>query len=278
MKTSTFNRFRRIIIEESGISLGPTKEALVAARISKRMRTLCIDDPRAYLRYIAEDESGDEMLNLLDAISTNVTHFFRDPDHFVFIRDVVSQWMRNGQRRFRFWSSACSSGEEPYSLAMSLRDIGMDNLTVDTKILATDISRRMLRRCGEAVYSETKMKGVERIRRTKYFEARRSPGGTEYAVLAPLREMIRFRRLNLADTPFPMNGPLDVILCRNVMIYFNNELRSQLLEEMYRLLKPGGYLFVGHAESLTGILSKFKSVRPSIYVKSFTPAAAGGHI
>ncbi len=266
MDARTFNKFREIIYEKSGITLGPGKEALVSARVGKRMRALKMTDHKEYLDRVMNDSTGEEIVQLLDVISTNVTSFFREDAHFRFIEEKVQEWLDQGQTRFRFWSAASSTGEEPYSLAIILSEL-FNRTNVDAKILATDISTRVLQKCREGRYSEDKVKPVSKVLRDRYFTHDRGDDGPVYTVKPVLQQMVVFQRLNLSTPPFPMQGPFDIVLCRNVMIYFDDTVRKNLLSEIFRLLKPGGYLIVGHAESLTGMLSKFKSVRPSVYVK-----------
>jgi chemotaxis protein methyltransferase CheR len=266
MDTATFERFRQVVYDRSGITLGPSKEALVASRVGKRMRSLGLHEYGEYLDYVLQDRAGDEMVQLLDAISTNVTSFFREPDHFTFLSEVVKGWLTQGQRRFRIWSAAASTGEEPYTLAMTLCE-ALQEPGVDARILGTDISTRVLQACAAGVYGATKLRGVPADLRQKYFD-RCDDGGQEcFAVKPRLAGMVSFSRLNLSTPPFPMRGPFDVVFCRNVMIYFDAEVRRRLLLEICRLLRPGGYLMVGHAESLTGMLLGLKVVKPSIYVK-----------
>lgn len=266
MDSALFNKFREIVYENSGIALGEGKEALVCARVGKRMRALGVPDYRAYLQHIKQDESREEIVQLLDAISTNVTSFFRESAHFDFVREAVSKWLAKGQRRFRFWSAACSTGEEPYSLAITLLET-FGGRSVDMKILATDISTRVLAHSREGIYEAEKLKQVPSPLRERYFQRVQEVRGVGYRVTDTLRDLVVFSRLNLATPPFPMRGPLDMIFCRNVMIYFDNAVRTRLLAEAHRLLKPGGYLIVGHAESLTGMMSNMKAVKPAVYVK-----------
>jgi chemotaxis protein methyltransferase CheR len=265
LDTRTFEKFRDLVYAKSGISLGPQKAALVSARIGKRMRALGMDSYGVYLDFVSGDESGDELVQLLDAISTNVTSFFRESAHFDFLAEVLKKWRAEGQTRFRIWSAASSSGEEPYSLAMTMNE-ALDS-RCDMKILATDISTKVLGLCQQGVYGADKVKTVPAQWRDRYFDRQGDRQAPQYVVRANLRKLVLFKRLNLSTPPFAMKGPLDVVFCRNVMIYFDNEVRSRLLQEIYRLLKPGGYLMVGHAESLTGMVSKFKTVQPSVYVK-----------
>jgi chemotaxis protein methyltransferase CheR len=266
MDKQTFDNFRSFIYQASGITLGANKEALVCARVSKRMRATGIPDYKDYLDYVMSDNSGAEMVQLLDAISTNVTSFFRESEHFEFVSKIMERWLGAGQRRFRFWSAASSTGEEPYSLGMTLLEAA-GGYGIDMKILATDISTRVLTSASAGIYGEEKLKTVPPVLRQRYFDLQRGADGTAYKVKESLRRLIVFKRLNLSTPPFPMKGPLDLVFCCNDMIYFDNEVRRRLLEEIYRLLKPGGYLIVGHAESLTGMVSRFQMFRPSIYVK-----------
>jgi chemotaxis protein methyltransferase CheR len=265
MEQTTFDRLREIVYETSGISLSERKEALVSARVGKRMRTLGIRDYEHYLHYL--EENGDEVVGLLDAVSTNVTSYFRESHHFDYIGDAVNEWYAAGQRRFRFWSAACSTGEEPYSLAMVLRE-ALPYPDADIRILATDISTEALATCQTARYDTRRMEPVPQDLRERWFDARGAGAARVWEPKKTLRDMVVFRRLNLSAPPFPMKGPLDAVFCRNVMIYFDDAVRMRLLDESHRLLKPGGLLFVGHAESLAGMISDFKYVRPSIYRKA----------
>jgi chemotaxis protein methyltransferase CheR len=266
MDATTFKKFRELVYEMSGITLGAGKESLVSARIGKRMRALEMTDQREYLRYVMEDATGEEIVHLIDAISTNVTSFFREPEHFDLVKQQISKWLAAGQTRFRFWSAASSTGEEPYSLAITVQE-ALAGARADVKVLATDISTRVLLKCEAGRYSRDKLENVPTHLRDRYFELQREGGGTHCVVKPALRQMIVFQRLNLSQPPFPMHGPFDMVFCRNVMIYFDNTVRGHLLAEIGRLLKPGGYLMVGHAESLTGMLSAFKTVQPSVYRK-----------
>jgi chemotaxis protein methyltransferase CheR len=266
MKSAIFNRFREIIYNSAGISLSDKKEALVSARVSKRMRTLGIEEPEDYLKKVVEDASGEEIIQLLDAISTNVTHFFRESEHFDFLSGKITEWYGAGQRKFRFWSAGCSTGEEPYTLAMTILET-MPRNDSDIRILATDISTRVLKKSSEGIYEKRKVDQIPPLMLERYFDHSGFGEKVQYQVHQNMRNLITFKRLNLSKIPFPMQGPMDAIFCRNVMIYFDNDIRKNLLEEYYRLLRPGGILFVGHAESLTGMLSGFKSLKPSIYMK-----------
>ncbi len=266
MERKTFNRFRELVHAKSGISLGDQKETLVSARISRRMRELRLERYEEYYDAVVRDASGQELVQLIDSISTNVTSFFREPAHFDLLGELLAKWKAAGQSRFRIWCAAASTGEEPYTMAIAVAE-SIGDCDVDAKILATDISTRALQRCKDGYYGQQQVNTISAEFLRKYFEQTHRDGSIAYEVKDILRAYLVFRRLNLSTPPFPMKGPLDVVFCRNVMIYFDRPTRERLIEEIYRLLKPGGYLMVGHSESLTGLSSPFKVVKPSIYVK-----------
>ena len=269
MDKKIFNKIREIVYEKSGISLNEGKEALVSARVGKRMRQLGLAEYKDYLSYLENDKTGQEYVFMIDAISTNVTSFFREDKHFEFLGKTVEKWCREGQRKLRIWSCASSTGEEPYSIAMTVYDL-IQEFGLDTKILATDISTKVLGKCIEGIYQEDKLESVNLRIRDRFFDRITDEGGARaYRVKDCLKKLITFARINLSKPPFPMQGPFDVVFCRNVMIYFDNTVRRNLLTEIIRLLRPGGYLMVGHAESLTGIMvSGVKGIMPAVYMKS----------
>ncbi len=266
MDKRLFEKFRDIAYSRAGIALKDGKETLVSARVAKRLRVLKIPDAKSYLNFLESDESGEELIHFLDAISTNFTSFFREKDHFDFMNQQLREWFKQGQNRLRIWSAAASSGEEPYTIIMSVLE-AMEGRKVDFKLLGTDISTRILARAMAGEYEEKTVEPVGKPLRLRYFDKQGRGGdeGMKYKVKAFMKNYVVFKRLNLAKPPFPMQGPLDFVFCRNVMIYFDNTVRQALVGEIERLLRPGGFLFVGHTETLTGIKADFKSIRPSIY-------------
>jgi chemotaxis protein methyltransferase CheR len=268
MDPRIFNQLKTLIYNASGITLTDQKETLVSTRLNKRLRALKMETHEEYLAYLDNGRNTDELVNLLDVISTNVTSFFREVEHFDFTGKVVAEWLNGGQQRFRFWSAASSSGEEPFSLAMKLCET-FGNKNVDAKILATDISTKVLALCMEGVYPKERLSTVPKPMLDKYFSRIDNPDGGEelYKARPILQNMISFRRINLSTPPFTIHGPIDIVFCRNVMIYFDKDVRTRLLSEIYRVLRPGGYLLVGHSESLTSLKTDFAPIRPSIYCK-----------
>lgn len=258
---ASFTRLAGIVRELAGIDLKPGKEALVSGRLQKRMRELGIADWPAYLDLIERDAEGTETALLLDAISTNVTSFFRESDHFALLRSEAVRWAAEGRKRIRLWCAASSTGEEPWCMAMTVAD-ALAGKEADVRLLATDISNRVLAHARKAVYAEAQVARVPTELRRRWFVP---AGGETVRVHDRLRAQVTFNRLNLAHPPYPMKGPFDAIFVRNVMIYFDTPVRRLILTEARRLLRPGGILCVGSAESLGALQGDFLAVRPAAY-------------
>ncbi|MCK5706803.1 MAG: protein-glutamate O-methyltransferase CheR [Candidatus Aureabacteria bacterium] len=269
MDNKTFRKFADLIYKRCGICLSDNKMALLTARTKKRMRILNIFSYKDYLDYVTNKNNEAEITNLVDAISTNVTSFFREATHFTFMEEVFRAWLNTGQKKFRIWSAACSTGEEPYTIAITLKEIEeMNNFDIDVKILATDISTKVLETAKIGVYQKDKVKQVSPLLVDKYFNRiHQSDKKFIYEIKDEIKKMITFKRLDITKVPYPMKGPLDIVFCRNVMIYFDKTTKERLVNGIYDLLKLGGCLCVGHAESLTGIDHKFKYVKPAVYQK-----------
>jgi chemotaxis protein methyltransferase CheR len=265
----TYQAFADLLYNRCGIALGDQKEALVSARIGKRLRVLGLATYKDYLEIIkgVGPEAEKEFTEFMNVMTTNTTHFFRENDHFDFMAEAVQNMVAEGRTKIRIWCAASSSGEEPYTLAMTFLE-NSQGFRGDCRILATDIDLNILAMAKKGEYSEEKMKGVSAQLRTRYFTSTGMGKDRLYRVNPTLSGMISFNRLNLAKPPFPMKGPFDIIFCRNVMIYFDNVVRKNLLAEFERLLRPGGYLMVGHSESMAGGLCNLPSAgKPSVYVK-----------
>jgi len=269
-----YEAIAKFVHDTSGINLLEGKKELIRTRLGKRMRQLQMNDFRTYYHHVMKDETGEEIIFLLDALATNLTSFFRENQHFTFMSQTLLPALENrrrpkGSRRLRIWSAACSSGEEPYTIAMVILEkspyFGQGH---DCKILGTDISTKVLGIAKQGLYGPERLKTVPPLLVSKYFQKTEPrPGEAMYRVTPQLRELIAFRRLNLMD-PLPFKNPLDIIFCRNVMIYFDKETISRLVNKYYQILSPGGYLFIGHSESLSGLTHNFKYVEPCIYQKA----------
>jgi chemotaxis protein methyltransferase CheR len=260
---TTFEQLRSLVYREGGISLSNDKLALVTSRVSKRMRALGLQDAEQYLRIIETDHSGEELKQLLDVISTNVTSFFREKAHFDLLSRLCEVWKRESRTRIRLWCAASSTGEEPYSILMTLAE-SLPLERHDIRLLASDISLRVLQHATAGRYSKDAVGKVPPDLLRKYFEED-SNAEKPFLVSRRLRELVTFKRLNLSQHPFPLRGPLDVIFCRNVMIYFDNKLRQALISQFEHLLAVGGHLIVGQTESLLGLSHSLTQVEPSVY-------------
>jgi chemotaxis protein methyltransferase CheR len=263
-----FRRFQALIYRESGIWLSDVKTALLTGRLSKRLRTLRLDSFSEYYDRVAMDD--EECRTMLDAITTNETHFFREPVHFQFLeRHVFPSWQANAAagrrtRTIRVWSAGCSTGQEAYSLAMLLvnRFPAIQGWSVE--ILATDLSRRVLTIAEEGVWDAAKCSEIpSHYMRTFMLKGLGENQGKIKA--APSIRVVRFLRLNLNDVAYPAIGKFDLIFCRNVLIYFDMESRKRVVEQLLRYLTPDAYLFVGHAESLNSVRPSLRCVIPTVY-------------
>ncbi|HBC93787.1 MAG TPA: chemotaxis protein CheR [Pelotomaculum sp.] len=265
-----FQLISSLVNKICGITLGEKKRSLVAARLQKVLLSGGFGSFQEYYEYIIQDTSGEALLNLVDQISTNHTYFFREKEHFDFLINIalpeISKGQRNnGRRKVRIWSAGCSSGEEPYTLAMILKEYLGDNaLYMDAGILATDISFSVLETAMAGIYPADKMLQVPISYRQRYFSLLKDGN---WAVKQCLKDMVLFRRLNLMSREFRFKGLFQVIFCRNVMIYFDKATRWELIEKFHRYTEPGGYLLIGHSETLDREAGLYKYIKPSIYKK-----------
>jgi chemotaxis protein methyltransferase CheR len=250
-----------------GIDLGTKKQELVMNRLNNVLLQLKMSCFSEYFNYITSDQTGTAMVTLVNNITTNHTFFMRENDHFIFFKDTVLPYLINTQRNkdLRIWSAGCSTGEEPYTLAMIIDDfLGKDKIMWDAKVLATDISSKVLDIAIKAEYSNDQTAKIPPIWYYKYFNKSKSQN---FSIVDKIRNEVIFRKFNLMDQVFPFKQKFHVIFCRNVMIYFDNDTKYALTDKFYNLLEPGGYLFIGHSESLHRDRTKFKYIKPAIYRK-----------
>ncbi len=264
MEAVLFDQYRAFVYKHSGVSLEPEKRFLVSARVAKRMRALGIPSETAYYKHL--ESTPEELPAFIDVITTHVTAFYREPDHFSILEKDLAARIKSGKKKLRLWCAAASTGEEPYTMAMSLTQAvkASDGRDVDARILATDISTHSLETALQGRYTLDKTATIPGHLRGEFFETLGSHGET-CEVREPLKALVDFHRLNLADIPYPMQGPLDAVFLRNVMIYFDIPVRQKIITEMERLLGNHGLLYIGHAESLLGIRHHLTAVGPSVY-------------
>jgi len=264
LKDHEFEKIRRLIYEQCGIHLHEGKRELVKARLSKRLREGNFKSFSDYFRYVTTQEGIDELINMIDSISTNLTYFFRESTHFDRLKLIIGKWA-NLKGGIRIWSAGCSTGEEPYSIAISASEVLGPNRN-SCSVLATDISTRVLKQAITGIYPEERIERVPQNILKQYFQYGTGKAEGYYRVKREIREMVRFQRFNLMD-PFPSDFKFHIIFCRNVMIYFDKKTQVELINKFYNALEDEGYLFVGHSESLTGLEHGFQYLEPSVYKK-----------
>lgn len=255
-----------LVRQRIGISLGPQKREMVRSRLSKRVRLLGLEGFRDYCKLLSSDQGEDELGHALNAITTNLTRFFRESHHFDHLRaslpDILKAKRDGGEDlRLRLWSAGCSSGEEPYSMAMTLADAVPDLRGWDARILATDVDTDMLERARAGLYPADAAADVPPRLRTRFLH--RAEGG-RLGVNDSLKALVAFKPLNLIG-PWPMRRRFDAIFCRNVAIYFDRDVQTRLVAQLAERLKPGGHLYIGHSESLSGLSDLFELVGRTIY-------------
>ena len=266
-----FQRISNVIYKHCGINLSDGKKTLVRARLAKRMRALKFDSFKKYIDFALSDAGKHEFFSLVDSISTNLTSFFREKSHFQYLIEHFLPKLQESKiglsdHKIRIWSAGCSSGEEPYSLAITLIENIPDYQKWDVKILASDVSTRILDRAKQGTYDQSRVKPLTQEQKRRFLIPNRIEGEKVYQVSRELQSIISFRYLNLMKE-WPFNGPFDIIFCRNVMIYFDKPTQAKLVERFGRCLTNGGVLCIGHSESLAGINHKYRFVQPATYIK-----------
>ena len=261
-----FDKISSLMYDMSGISLPEGKISLVKSRLLNRLMILGLSSFEEYVDLVERDSSGQELIAMVDILTTNQTSFFREPQHFEFLKKHVLPSINGKYQKVRVWCAGCSSGEEPYSLAIIFQEENSQIERSDVKILATDISVRVLKVAERGVYSHEHIKNIQPHLLQKYFTRQQENGEWMFRINENIKSLVRIARLSLVEG-WPMRGPFHFIFCRNVMIYFDQAVREKLVARFYELLMPGGHLFIGHAESLTGLSHKFTYVAPAIFRK-----------
>lgn len=257
-----FSQFQKLIYQLAGINLSPAKKALVGARLAKRLAHYHLDTYGDYFKLLTSAHNADELQVTVDLLTTNETYFFREPKHFDFLRGKVLSAHKPGNN-FRVWSAACSSGEEAYSIAMVLADhLGGD----PWEVVASDISTRVLEKARNGHYPMDRIHGISQEHLSRYCLKGVGTQNNTLLVDKKLRSRVSFMQVNLNQS-LPNLGTFDLIFLRNVMIYFDQKTKRQIVQRMLPLLKPGGHFLVGHSESLNGVVDTLHPLAPSIYLK-----------
>lgn len=269
LKRKEFMLFQAFIYEHIGISLGEHKIYLVQARLAKRVKQLGLESFGEYYDFLVADKRGDELEYLSSLISTNVTSFFREAKQWEFLKQELPKILEQRGGKLRIWSAACSSGEEPYSLAMFLKEHLPRDKTYDIKILATDVSSKVLKIATQGIYSHKACTTLDAHYIERYFSSLYHNQQPAYQIDERLKKMVLFREFNLVTGNYDLfkSTSFDIIFCRNVMIYFDKPTQNGLVEKFFSLLNKEGYLFIGSSEALTDMKRGFQSKSASIYQK-----------
>ncbi|MCF1426438.1 MAG: protein-glutamate O-methyltransferase [Shewanella sp.] len=258
MTAADFEFIRELAYRQTGIVLPERKQHMVYSRLCRRLRALRLPNFKNYCQYLSETPA--ELGQFINALTTNLTAFFREEHHFDYLKDkVVNDWMKQHKRRIRIWSSACSTGEEPYSIAMSVAGM-FANAGYDIKILATDLDTNVLQKAQSGIYSSDALENIP----VEYHEKFLMRSADQIKIKEKLQKYIHFKQLNLLND-WPMQGPFDVIFCRNVLIYFDSETKQKIIQKFRRLLADDGVLFIGHSETLHQISDEFTLLGHTIY-------------
>jgi len=270
LSDTEFRYIADMLYDRFGIHLSEQKRILVAGRLSKRIRQLGFNAFTPYFDYLAADKSGVELSELINRITTNHSFFFREREHFDFLVKTILPGIENRIKQvarypLRIWSAGCATGEEVYSIGMLLREYYGDRMDLlDYGLLASDISLSALQEAERGDYSETKLRELPAAYKNAYFRKKTEDIMT---ISDEIKKMVLFKRLNLMADSFPMKGQFDAIFCRNVMIYFDQESRRKVVQTLFQYVKPGGYFFIGHSESLRREDCPFSYVKPAVYRK-----------
>lgn len=265
-----FELLRKLIKELTGINLSDQKKMLVVSRLSKRLRELNLSSFTSYYNYVTKHKDGRQELNhLINRITTNKTDFYRERHHFEFLKDVLlprlyEEGRKSGRLKLRIWSAGCSSGEEPYTIAITLKEFFKHKPGWDIKILATDLDTEMLDKAVKGVYSEHVVAPIPPEYLCTYFKKGIGANKGLFLIKESLKEIITYRKHNLVTEELSARNPFDIIFCRNVIIYFDEATKLKIIDSFYENLKSGGYLFLGHSESLLGCEDRFKLIGNSI--------------
>lgn len=273
MTADDFKRLSTFIYREYGIKMPEIKKTMLQSRLHKRLRELNMASYRDYVEYLFSKEGQQsEVIHMIDMVSTNKTDFFREPVHFDFLHSDVLPELLMGEkpnRLIKLWSAGCSSGEEPYTIAISLSEYAANNpgVSFDFNILATDISTRMLRTAVEAIYKEQRVEMLPINLKKKYLLKSKDRTNPTVRIIPDLRRRISFNRLNFMDSHYNVPENFDIVFCRNVLIYFDRDTQERVINKLCTKLKPNGFFFLGHSESITNFDVPLRQMRPTIFRK-----------
>lgn len=270
MSASDFNKLSNFIYDEYGIKLTPVKKTMLESRLQKRLTALQIDSYKEYCDLVFSTQGKQqELIHMIDLVTTNKTDFFREPAHFDFLTtQVLPEFINsNPSKQLKVWSAGCSSGEEPYTLAMVLNEYAVNTQPFNYTITATDLSTQVLNKAITAVYSEERIAGIPLQLKRKYFLKSKDPQKKTVRVIPQLRNKVNISRLNFMDESLNISADFDIIFCRNVIIYFDKNTQEKVINKLCEKLKPGGFFFLGHSESITNMRVPLEQLKPTVFQK-----------
>ncbi|MCI6662993.1 MAG: protein-glutamate O-methyltransferase [Treponema sp.] len=273
-KTLSETEFRKIasyIEKNVGIKMPPEKRLMMQSRLTSRLKALQLDSFKQYIDYVfsGKDTDNHEIIMMIDAMTTNLTEFFREPQHFDFMRNVaLPEYAAQGRGKIKLWSAGCSTGQEPYTLSMVMSEFIRQNPTSsirDYSVLATDISTKVLDKAASAIYPMDAVRGIPTEIMHQYFLKGKNPSNPSVRLKQEIRNRVNFMRLNFMDDDYGFRDTLQIIFCRNVLIYFDKTNQERVINQFLRYLEPGGYLFLGHSETIFGMTLPFRTVAPTVF-------------
>lgn len=271
MPDSVFTRLSDFIYSQYGIKMPPAKKVMLQSRLQRRLKELKMTNYEQYCDFVFSKEGeAMELVHMIDVVTTNKTDFFREPTHFDFLNQtVLPEFIANRKNpgTLKIWSAGCSSGEEVYTLAIVISDFIEKHRKFDFSILGTDISTRILQKAVDAVYSDERVVNIPLETKRKYFLRSKDRQKPTVRVIAELRKKTWYQRLNFMDAKYPIHDVFDIIFCRNVLIYFDRATQQKVINELCKHLKTGGYFFLGHSESITGMQVPLVQLKPTIFMK-----------
>ena len=271
LSNSDFNRLSKFITTNFGIKMPKVKRIMLQSRLQKRLKELNFTSFSQYCDYLFSAEGQkNEVFNMIDVVSTNKTDFFREPVHFDFLsNNILKNYTNNNfsHNTFKIWSAGCSSGEEPYSMAIILNEFAQNNINFLYSIYATDISTKVLNKSASAIYKEDRVSLIPLNLKKKYFLKSKDKSQKKVRIIKDIRQKVKFNRLNFMDNNYNVNEKFDCIFCRNTLIYFDHETQENVINKLCLNLKKDGYFFLGHSESITNMNVPLKQIQPTIFKK-----------
>ena len=270
MSSYDFTKLSNFIYDEYGIKLTPVKKTMLESRLQKRLNALQMDSYKDYCDFVFSTQGRQqELIHMIDLVTTNKTDFFREPAHFDFLTNqILPEFTSNTiVRPLKIWSAGCSSGEEPYTLAMVINEFCESQQPINYSIAATDLSTHVLNKAITAVYSEERVAGIPLQLKRKYFLKSKDPSKKTVRIVPYLRNRVSFGRLNFMDDSLDIASDFDIVFCRNVIIYFDKITQEKVINKLCDKVKPGGYFFLGHSESITGMQVPLEQLKPTVFKK-----------